>query len=222
MYRPMIGPLLVLVVTLITPAAQADSGIPYVWSIEFAAAEEASIRIVPDGSGPTLPEAEDSSGFQIDASIEVMLVDLYGYPVVNFPGEDLWLQWFEVPGTIAGCTNSGGFPGGIFTADGANDADGRAVFTQPLRGGGWSEGPVTVFLNGMPAPDIWGGTFPPLPLRANSPDLSGDRLVDLTDITLFVQDLGGEYAYRSDLRWDCVINLTDIVLFSLGLGVVCP
>ena len=33
--------------------------------------------------------------------------------------------------------------------------------------------------------------MPPLPVRVNSPDISGDLVVDLTDIALFAEDLGG-------------------------------
>ena len=223
MHRPMIGYLLVLSLVLVGGSALAAPIFPYVWSINFAADEEVSILIVPDGSGPPLTEARTSDGILTDATIEVTLVSCDGYPISYYPPGDMWLQWYEAPGTVSGCiTYGGGYPGGVFTADAATDDMGRAYFVQPLCGGGWSDGQVTLFVQGQPALNIGGWTEPPLPLRANSPDFNGDRLVNLTDITLFIQDYGSEYAYRSDFNWDGIINLSDISLMSQAIGVVCP
>ena len=218
----MIRPLTVVLAVLAAAVALADQPALIVWVIDYAPVEEASILMYPDGSGPPLTEAVVLSGYEVDATIGFWLMTEEGVPIVGFPPEDMWLQWVEEPATLDGCLDYGpSHPGGVFLADAATDIDGWTAFTQPLRGGGWSAGPVTVFVNGSPAEDPW-GPHPPVPLRANSPDLSGDRQVNLTDITLFIQDFLGEYAYRSDLRWDGVINLTDVSLFVRGVGVVCP
>jgi len=218
----MISPLLGLSLVLVCGSALAAVSFPYVWAINFAADGEASILIVPDGSGPPLTEARTSDGALTDATIEITLIDLYGAPIPYYPREDMWLHWYENPGTVTGCSTYPSYPGGVFAADAATDAMGRAYFTQPLGGGGWSDGQVTVFVEGQPALNVGGWQEPPLPLRANSPDFNGDRLVNLTDITLFIQDYGSEYAYRGDFNWDGVINLSDIALMSQAIGVVCP
>lgn len=219
----MIRPLTMILATLLAAAALADQPALIVYEIDFAPGEEASILMYPDGSGPSLTEAVVLGGDEVDATIGIWLMTDEGVPIADFPPEDIWLQWVEEPETLDGCLDYGpNHPGGVFIADAATDIDGWTAFTQPLRGGGWSAGPVTVFVNGEPAEGPWGSPHPPVPLRANSPDLSGDRQVNLTDITLFIQDYFGEYAYRSDLRWDGVINLTDISLFAQGVGMVCP
>ena len=199
----------------------ADTGIPFVGEIEFVPEVEVAIRMLPDASGPPLSEARTVDTVVMDATIGVRLVDEYWLSIPNFPAEDLWLAFAVDPGTAAACFNHPNFPGGIFIADAATDSDGWTSFALPLRGGGWSTGPVTVYLNGEPAygPDLI--LHPPLPLCANSPDLNGDGAVNLADLSQFTQDLLGVYHFRSDLYWDAVINLSDVSLIAQGNGVVC-
>lgn len=143
-------------------------------------------------------------------------------PIVGFPAEELWLQFAGDPGTADGCSSDHGSPpGGIFVADGPTDAEGWTAFVAPLDGGGWSPGPVTVYLIGEPAQDPDLEEFPPLPLRCNSPDVNGDLTVTLPDIAAFAQDLADD-DYRSDLNWDGVISLVDVALFTTHLAAECP
>ena len=199
----------------------ADTGIPFVGEIEFVPEVEVAIRMLPDASGPPLSEARTVDTLVMDATIGVRLVDEYWQFIPNFPAEDLWLAFAVDPGTATACFNHPNIPGGIFIADAATDSYGWTSFALPLRGGGWSTGPVTVYLNGEPAfgPDLI--LHPPLPLRANSPDLNGDGAVNLADLSQFTQDLLGVYHFRSDLYWDAVINLSDVSLIAQGNGVVC-
>jgi hypothetical protein len=213
--------LLALAAAATAASAFADCGIPYVGDIDHSSVE-ASVVVIPDGSGTALTEAWREGGEPVDASIRVLLVDADWAPVASFPAEDLWLQFGPDPGTLLGCTNHPSFPGGMFTPDAATDATGWTEWVLPLRGGGWSVGPAHVRLNGGPAVSPNGWVFEAAPLRANSPDLNGDLAVDLTDIVLFTQDLGGAYAYRADFNWDQVVNLSDIVAFVYGLGATCP
>ena len=156
-----------------------------------------------------------------DATIRVQLVGEFWEPIVNFPPEDLWLAFAVEPGTATACFNHPSYPGGIFTADAATDSDGWTTFSLPQRGGGWSTGPVTVYLMGAAAFDPNFEHHPPLPLRVNSPDLTGDGAVNLADLSQFTQDLLGNYHFRSDLFWDEVINLSDVGLIVQGNGVAC-
>ena len=52
----------------------------------------------------------------------------------------------------------------------------------------------------------------------NSPDMDGSCLVNLVDISLFSVVFFGVYAPCADFNWDGVINLTDISIFVQHLG----
>ena len=200
-----------------------DTNYPFVGTIEHGLSDPATIMTLPDGSGPALTEARQVGGAVVDATIRVRLINEYLDPIVNFPEEDLWLQFDRGVGTATGCNHDSGYPGGFFTADGVTDWDGWTAFTLPLRGGGWSELSVHVYLLGSMAIDPNFIEFPPLPLGLVSPDINGDLVINLTDIALFSQDLlapGGGHL-RSDFNNDGEINLTDIALFAQGLGSTC-
>lgn len=216
MYR-----IFVLLIMLSCPVL-ADTGIPWVGGIIHDITAPTTILVYPDGSGPPLSEAR-SGGTTVDATISARLVDLYGYPIFLFPPEDIWLQFDVGEGTATGCFNNSYFPGGIFMADESSDVDGWIQFAQPLRGGGWSEVSVTLYLNGSPAMDPGQNVYPPLTLGMVSPDINGDLSIDLVDIAQFVQDLhdAGTVHPRSDFNNDAAINLADIVLMTQGIGTVC-
>jgi hypothetical protein len=63
---------------------------------------------------------------------------------------------------------------------------------------------------------------PGLDIQFNSADLSGDLVVNLTDLGIFAGDFNGAYAYRSDFRWDGALNLADVGLFAGAVGASCP
>jgi len=62
----------------------------------------------------------------------------------------------------------------------------------------------------------------PTPVYFNSPDLSGDLKVGLSDVTLFAADFYGPYNYRSDFDWDGEVGLTDLVIMAAAMGATCP
>ncbi len=210
-----------LFLSMLVLPALADQPWPYTYIITMESGGEASAFMVPDGSGPPLSEARSPDGTVTDATITMQLMTIEGIPFVGLPREDMWLQWLDAPGGVTGCSHAAQYPGGMFLADGPSDVNGDVTFSLPLVGGGWSDGQVAAFLLGTRALNIGGWVESPLPLRVNSPDITGDRVVNLTDITLFVQDLG-EYAYRSDYNWDGNINLTDVTLFAQAIGAICP
>lgn len=202
-------------------ATGAATGIPFVGQI-LHSSHEASVLVVPDGSGPPLTGAVEFGGAPIDVTIRVQLVDIDFAPVALFPPEDLWLRFNPEPGPVESCQLSPpNLPGGMFPADAPTDAGGWTEFALPLRGGGWSEGPCAVYLNGSPAQSPGGWVFDTIPLRTNSPDLDGDLVVDLTDIVLFARDFRGDYAYRSDYNWDGQVDLSDVVRFVPHIGRHC-
>ena len=176
-----------------------------------AATEPVSVFTVPDGQGNGFDTAFAYGGVTMDATITLYLVDMNGVPFVGYPAEDMWLETTE--GGLASC------PGGTI-ADADTDANGMTQWQEPLAAGGYTD-PVSeltiVFVSGGAL------SQPPLDIYFNSPDLSGDGLVDITDIAMFAQDLFGAYSYRSDFNWDGAINLSDVsYMTTLGIGAECP
>ncbi len=155
-------------------------------------------------------------GQPANAHIEVVLVSIGGFPIANFPAEDMWVN--PESSTYLVCPGSSGWG---FNADVNSDVDGETYFENPFNGGGWTEDPIWFYLNGMQATNPDGVGFPPIPLRFNSADISGDGTINLVDISLFSVNYFGEYHYRSDFHWDGVLNLSDVALMSSGVGLTC-
>lgn len=181
--------------------------------------EPVCILVVPGGSGPSFQQARTIDGDVVDASVSVLiwLVDEYGPigPLAGFFAEDLTLQ--APDGLTVGCAQDH-----VMTADHDTGADGWTTFSLAPRAGGWSQDLLEIWVVGDPASEV-GSEIPPLPIYFNSPDIDGDLAVDLSDITLFAQDLAaGNAPFRSDLKWDGVIDLSDIVVFSRHIGAGCP
>jgi hypothetical protein len=196
--------------------AMADSGIPWVGGITRETSEEVSIFVLPDGSGPPLNQAMLFGGHIADSGITVSLVDSQFSPIPHFPGEDIWLD-SEVS-TITSCSS---YQNVGFVFEGVTDFNGEITFTGSPAGGGWSEGPVWVYLNGNRAMGPDQVPHSPLNIRFNSADINADAVVDLLDVTLFVEDYFGDYQYRSDFNWDGELNLMDVVLLVKGIGRRC-
>jgi len=182
---------------------------------------EVSLMILPDGSGTPFDDATAQYGGQIDASMELAIWNESGNLVTGLPASDFVLQSDDLTaGILQGCLTTTDH--GLIPLEGTDD-QGHLFFDEPLVGGGWSEGPLRMEIQGnsliFPISDSSQG--PVFDIRFNSPDINGDLMVNLSDIVLFTQDLEGEYHYRSDFRWDGVINLSDIVRMTQGLGVSC-
>jgi hypothetical protein len=84
-----------------------------------------------------------------------------------------------------------------------------------LRGGGHSDQPV-VLQAYIPDYSLC-YLHNSVTLTLRSTDINGDLIVNLTDIVLFTQVLGGEYRSYADFRPDGVINLSDIVAMAQAL-----
>jgi hypothetical protein len=118
-------------------AGMADIDVPWVGWVVPANTEEASLFVLPDGSGPPLTEARLFGGQVVDASIVVGLIDINGNPIFNFPWEDIWLD--PETDTSSPCWANGY---GGFAADNVTDINGETTFATSLAGGGWAEGPT--------------------------------------------------------------------------------
>lgn len=194
----------------------------YVDQLEFAPTEEVTILAVLDGTGPPLTEARTADGTVVDATIRLRIVTDDHTPLIGYPGEDIWLEFPPAAGPAWNCIVSGGNPHpAVFQADTETDSDGWATFSLPWVAGGWSAGPATLYIAGSRAEWFPSGAVQPLAIRINSPDLSGDRHVNLADLNLYAQDYIGSYHFRSDLVFDSVLNLSDVSVFARHYGTAC-
>jgi hypothetical protein len=166
--------LLFMIFVLINGFALAETGLPWVGLITRETSEEVSIFVLPDGSGHPLSQAMLFGGQLVDSGITVGLVDGQFSPIPYFPGVDIWLD-SETP-TSSSCAN---YLDSGFVFEGVTDPNGEISFTGPLAGGGWTEGPIWVYLIGNRAMDPDQIQHPPLTLRFNSADINADAVVDL-------------------------------------------
>ena len=206
-----------LVTLFLAAGTIAFGGIPSVdeslaeWA--YHGTETLSLYNIPDGTGHPFTKAflpgaaVGGPGVFVDATITMTLMDSGGYVIPGFPFEDLWLE--SVDGGLAAC------PGGTVAAHNT-DVQGKTYWAYPLFAGGWSESPLRVVVGGYMV------LHQEFPLNVNSPDINGDRQVNLADVGLFSASYYGAYHYRADFNFDGVLNLSDVGYFASGLGAGCP
>ncbi|MFH1844827.1 MAG: hypothetical protein ABIF77_16675 [bacterium] len=198
-------------VLILAPAVQADPrGIPdpILSSLYYGATWQISCLNCPQGDARPLDECVALGGAVVPyAEITLQLLDLNADPIFMYPAEDLWLETADDGMSIC--------PGGTI-ADGMTDPNGETTFTNPLFAGGSSTAGILGIISGVAL------VQPPLDILVNSPDISGDLMVDLTDVVLFVTDIFGSYDYRSDLYWDGIIDLSDVVYLAQHFQHTCP
>jgi hypothetical protein len=174
--------------------------------------DEASIWILPDGTGRRLDQAYADGGSVVSAVVTAQLIDPMGNPMTTIEPDEIWIE--DPGGGLAFC-------GGAWHPDAWDLENGLFYWTGTPEGGG-SRPPDGSFLElrvcNMPLPASYALRY----LSVNSPDINGDLEVDLSDIVLFVQDLGGPYNHRSDFVHDGVINLSDVAVMAAAIGATCP
>ncbi len=210
----------VLLITIcLLPWGQAYSTAPDLWGVlEWPHTETVQLMVTPGGNGPTFDEASYFGGISADATLRIQIWIQDGsspFPLVGFPGEDIWL---EAPGLVPCIGGS--------SAEGDTDTQGWVTFINPLRMGGWMdpEGEpqsFRVMLSGDWLRDETGGLLAP-GMVLNSPDINGDLVIDLGDLGLFATDFFGAYNFRSDFFWDGVLNLADVGRLAASFGDQCP
>ena len=172
---------------------------------------EVSVFTLPNGTGQPLTAAKLEAGGEVDATIDVTLLNALGNPIALYPAEDLWLET-----SLGGLTACVG--GNI--ADAPTDGSGQTTFSSALFGGGYSDrvgGEVTrVIINGVAM------VGSDMAILFNSADIDGSLTVDLSDTVAFVPLYTGAYDYAVDFFFDGVINLSDLVKYAGGLNATCP
>lgn len=168
----------------------------------------AHVVALPNGDGVPFTAAWDPEGQVVDATIGLWVRDPAGYPIENFPAEDLWLD--DPGGGLVSCQD-----GTIADAD--TDAEGFTQWTLPLHASGNSPDGVAVRLMGYFLQNP-----PLLPVSVNSPDITGDGQVTLADVGAFATDYFEGHAFRSDFNGDGNLDLYDVYWLARGLGTHCP
>lgn len=210
----------VLLVTITGAGLALADGAAVISDLECAVTDPVSILVVPDGTGAPFMSSRTIEGDVVDATIRVQLMAWdengpMGLVGPGYPFEDIWLE--ATDDHSRGCER---YP--VAMADGPTDEESWATFTLPPRSGGWTQGVVDVYVAGQPG-SAGPYDIPSLPISFNSPDISADGVVNLTDIVYFTGDLvAADAPFRSDLVWDGVINLSDIAVFTGYIGVDCP
>jgi hypothetical protein len=179
-----------------------------------------SLFCVPNGSGNDLLAAYEFGGTPANAQIHLTMRDANNVPVINFPYEQIWI---ESSGTdLYLCPPNPNRLATIANAD--TDISGSTDFLGPFHVGGHHEPPNVLefwveLANGS---SLLVGTG--APVSFNSPDLTQDGIVNISDVIVFSNIWFGAYEYRGDFLWDGAINISDLVLFSqaLSLGAQCP
>ena len=200
-----LGPLVLLVAFAGSASAGASAGAsvgPFpCLDPSTAEADSGSIMITPAGNGPTLAAR--------GLTVEVTVIDCVGTRVAGYPFQDIILS--DVGnGDLNRCP-------GRTTADANTDALGRTTFSGALAGGGTTVAGLQVYLGGVPL------LGPALAIRVNSPDLNGNRRVDVADVGLFAADFSSGVArFRSDLVEDGVLNVSDVGRFATHVREECP
>jgi len=199
---------LTLVLAFSGPALAGIGG-PYgEYSMAYQGSESLTLLVVPDGSGDSFAQAYLPYGGREDATITLTLRDANWVPVANFPREDIWLE--SQDGGLVPCL-------GGSIADANTDSQGMTRWTEPPRAGGHSESLTEVRVNGATLELTTG-----VKLGFNSPDINGDRAVNLTDVQIFSYDFFAGYDFRSDFHRDGVVNLSDLAEMSNALSTTCP
>ncbi len=176
----------------------------------YPAIEEATVEngggwvmVCPDGTGPSLAGAGLVVTGQLTSD---------GTPVPGYPRQDIWLG--PAPGDPSTAPFLGCAGGTLAAFD--TDANGYTSFTMPLQGGGYTETGLVIYTSGVSSAVI--------PLFTNSPDINGDRVVNLSDLGIFAGDFFGVYNVRSDLAdpEEGNLNLSDVARIATHMGSTCP
>ncbi len=211
MKRACFYPTMVVVILLGPTLLMAQSGIPDLSNCEawlaYDGPETPVLMVIPNGEGPSFTAALLPDGSQVDATVFLLVQDWGDNPIANFPFEDMWIESFD--DGLVPCT-------GGSNADVDTDMNGMTHWIEPMNAGGQSQDLTGIFVNG----DNVSGEG--LRLSFNSPDINGDLMVSLHDVSIFANDFFGSYNFRSDLHPNGLINLSDLGRLALGFGANCP
>jgi hypothetical protein len=199
-------------VLVLSSAALATAGIPDPDETDAlmngVTSETVVLFNLPNAGGSAFDEAQIyNDGTIIDATITMVVKDIYGAVVADFPSEDMYLVSDD--GGMVPCV-------GGSAADFTTNAAGETSWETALNAGGWSLGFCEVVVNGLTL------NQPPFAMHFNSADMNGDGTVNLTDIGLFSSVYWNAYDFSADFHADGVLDLVDVGRLATGSGTSCP
>jgi len=156
------------------------------------------------------PQGDGTRFDQIGAVIRVVVKDPTGRPVSGILAADFWLE-----GCTGQLTLCGG--AGAIDADSANNAEGRTTISGSLASGGCDIG-LLVIVQGTVVRDPQDCTrYLCLPYDVKSPDISGDLIVDIIDLSLFANGYTSPpkpYQWCYDFNCDALVDIIDFSIFA--------
>ncbi|UCH84480.1 MAG: hypothetical protein JSW50_01960 [Candidatus Latescibacterota bacterium] len=162
----------------------------------------------------TCPEGDGYRLSDIGATIQVTVV-YQGEPVPNIPATDFWLIECDPVDELILCGGSQSA-----SADGPTDAAGQTTISGTIAAGGCAES-LALIVQGVLIydPSTNCETILCLPIKARSPDLNLDLVVNLSDLALFaVPFSSGVYDACADFNCDQKVGLQDLSTFAFHYG----
>lgn len=205
--RKIVGLLTLILVVCSGSLALAGVYDPTNSTAEMATDMELTMFNRPDGLGVAFAQARDIGGDTYDATITLVLRDAGDLPIASFPPEDMWLESRD--GGLQACVQGA-------VADFTTNAAGETAWVNPLAAGGYSTDLCQVVVNGTPLASQTG-----MSLYFNSPDVNGDLVVDILDITAFQPIFNAGYDRAVDLDYDGVLDILDITRLTTAWLISC-
>jgi len=189
------------------PVSVASGLLDGCWSTVTPVGFPAAIAVCPAGDGQTLAD--------VGARIDVVTRDPQGNTVGDIPALDIW---------ILGCGERDlCWAARASNADAPTNAQGETTISGSIAAGGMHAG-VSVYLQAIVVLAQPGCTEPEcLALELRSPDIDGDLIVDLVDLSRFAMSWPPHaYSAQADFDFDGEVGLLDFAFFAAHFGHACP
>jgi hypothetical protein len=148
--------------------------------------------------------------------IEVWVIGTGGQPIANVPSSDFWLIDCDPLNDITLCGGSASAH-----ADSMTNAMGKTTLSlSTLIAGGCGDGASVVIQGVIPADSLTNCTTDLcVSVNTRSPDIDGNLMVDLVDLSLFAASYPPQpYEKCCDMSGDGTINLIDLSMFAFHFG----
>jgi hypothetical protein len=148
------------------------------------------------------PQGDGNDLSAVGCQISVSIADNTGTPIAGILATDFWLV-----GQNGGLNLCGG--SGSADADSATNASGLTTMSDECAAGGQDTGLYVVCQGIVLAVGV--------PITAVSPDINGDLLVDVIDLSAFAinyQSPPKPYNYNSDYNGDGKVDIIDFSIFA--------
>jgi hypothetical protein len=175
-----------------------------------ASANGCCLYVCPQGDGPTFAAC--------GSIINIHAADQTGTPIAGIPGADVWVE--GCLGTMVLCGGSGSS-----NADSATGSNGNTTMSGGIGAGGCDIG-LLVSIQGVIVKDQATNcnTNKCLAFQISSPDINGDLIVDIIDLSLFAAGYTSPpkpYVLCYDFNCDGLVDIIDFSIFAQHYLHVC-